>query len=318
MSGAARVTRLAPSPTGGLHLGNARTFLINWVLARQNGWKVAFRIDDLDSPRVRVGADQAAIEDLKWLGLDWDTEVAYQSQRLADYEAALVELAAHGKIYPCKCTRSQIAAQAASAPNEGDHELRYSGRCRPAPSSTFDFHQLKSNGVAWRFRVPDEPVCFEDQVFGSQRVSVGAEVGDFLVANKQGIASYQLAVNLDDSSANITDVVRGDDLLTSTARQILIRRAIGLPEKMNYWHLPLVVGEDGMRLAKRHGATRISELRQLGVSSERIIGWIAYWSGVVKFQAPCSLNEFVAAFDIASLPHNRITFAKEHFDWLTR
>jgi glutamyl-tRNA synthetase len=308
MSGMTRVTRLAPSPTGGLHLGNARTFLINWVLARQNGWQIAFRIDDLDSPRVKAGADQAAIDDLKWLGLDWDTEVDYQSRRLAEYEAALVRLAAEGKIYPCHCTRSQIAARAASAPNEGDHELRYNGNCRPALPKAFDFKELKSTVVAWRLRVSDEPVCFNDHLLGPQQVSVAAEVGDFLVANKQGVASYQLAVNLDDAAAKVTDIVRGDDLLTSTARQILIRRAFEMPEEINYWHLPLVVGEDGMRLAKRHGSLWISELRQQGVRPERIIGLIAHWSGCGGLPAAVSLNEFLSAFDIASLPRTRIKF----------
>ena len=318
MPGTTRVTRLAPSPTGGLHLGNARTFLVNWVLARQNGWRIAFRIDDLDSPRVKSGADQAAIDDLKWLGLDWDTEVDYQSRRLSEYEEALVRLAAEGKIYPCHCTRSQIAARAASAPNEGDHELRYTGNCRPALPKTFDFRELKSTGVAWRLRVPDEPVCFHDHLFGSQRVSVAVEVGDFLVANKQGVASYQLAVNLDDAAAMVTDIVRGDDLLTSTARQILIRRALGMREEMSYWHLPLVVGEDGMRLAKRHGSLRISELRQLGIRPERIISLIAKWSGCEHLPRSISQKEFLDAFKIESLPRARLIFTLDTIAELQR
>ncbi len=312
-----RATRLAPSPTGGLHLGNARTFLVTWTLARQRGWRIAFRIDDLDSPRTKPGADRAAIEDLRWLGLDWDTEIDYQSGRLADYEAALIRLAAAGLIYPCRCTRTQIAARIASAPNEGDHELCYGGFCRPAARQPIDFVSLKSSGVAWRFWTPNETVEFDDQIFGRQRVSVAEEVGDFLVANKQGCASYQLAVNLDDEAAGITDVVRGDDLLSSTARQWLLRRALGLPCELTYWHLPLVVGTDGMRLAKRHGATRISELRDAGVPAVRIIGAIAAWCGLDDGK-PRSAAKFAEDFDIEKLPRQRVVLTGEMLDAIYR
>lgn len=310
-----RVTRLAPSPTGGLHLGNARTFLVNWALARQRDWQIAMRIDDLDSPRVRAGADREALDDLAWLGLDWDTEVDYQTRRLADYEAALVRLAADGAIYPCRCTRSQIAARIASAPNAGDHELRYPGSCRPDERQAFDFADLKNSGWAWRLRVSDRAVEFVDQIFGPQSVSVFDEVGDFLVANKQGCASYQLAVNLDDDFSGVTDIVRGDDLLTSTARQILIRGALGMEKEITYWHLPLVVGEDGMRLAKRHGATRLSELREAGVPAERIIGLLAQWSGLPT-ATPRTAQQFATEFEISQLPHERITLTSQHLEIL--
>lgn len=310
-----RTTRLAPSPTGKLHLGNARTFLINWALAQQRNWRVAVRIDDLDSPRVKAGADQAALADLRWLGLNWDGEVHYQSQRLKEYDQALIRLAEQGQIYPCRCTRSQIASQTASAPNEGDHELRYPGTCRPEQLEVFDFSKLKGTGCAWRLRVDSEPVTLVDEIWGLQKIEVDREVGDFLVANKQGIASYQLAVNFDDRAQMVTDVVRGDDLLTSTARQLLIRRAVGMEETIRYWHLPLVVGPDGLRLAKRHGDTQLSWLRDQGVPVEKIVGLLAYWSGSPEL-VPMSTEEFVEWFRIERFPRSRVTFTRQDQDWL--
>ncbi|MEZ6096349.1 MAG: tRNA glutamyl-Q(34) synthetase GluQRS [Pirellulaceae bacterium] len=273
---------MAPSPTGGLHLGNARTFLINWALARQNNWNVALRIDDLDSPRVKAGADKQALEDLAWLGLDWDTQPLYQSSLVEQYDECLQRLASSGSIYPCRCTRSEIAARAASAPNEGDHELRYGGYCRPERRQAFDYRATRGEGIAWRFRVEvdNQPVKFTDEFCGEQSVSVDREVGDFIVANKQSVASYQLAVNVDDDTQGVTSIVRGDDLLTSTARQRLLRDALGMSLETKYWHLPLVQGDDGLRLAKRHCDTRLGQYRDVGVPRERVIGLIAFWSAL--------------------------------------
>jgi glutamyl-tRNA synthetase len=310
-----RVTRLAPSPTGGLHLGNARTFLINWAIARRRGWRIAFRIDDLDSPRVKPGADRDAVEDLRWLGLDWDSPICRQSDHLAHYQDALQELAAAGRIFPCQCTRSQIAARAASAPNEGDHELRYTGHCRPVDPQAIDFRGRADSGAAWRLRVEPGDVTFHDECQGQCRIRVCDEVGDFLIANKQGIASYQLAVNVDDHLQQVTDVIRGDDLLSSTARQMLIREALGMTENLRYWHLPLVVGKDGLRLAKRHCDTRIGMYRQLGVQPERLIGLIAHWSGRTEL-SPMSVDEFLNWFDIEQLSAARVTFSLRDDEWL--
>ncbi|HXG61223.1 MAG TPA: tRNA glutamyl-Q(34) synthetase GluQRS [Planctomycetota bacterium] len=260
------VGRLAPSPTGSLHLGNARTFLWAWLSARSRGGKVLLRIEDLDTPRVKPGVVEKMIDDLAWLGLDWDGEVVVQSARRAYYRDIHARLG--GRLYPCRCTRADVAA-AQSAPHEGDAEPRYPGTCRT----------YAGPAVCWRFRVDPGPVTFEDRLFGSQSIDVAATVGDFVAAKEPDRPAYQLAVVADDVAQGVTEVVRGDDLLPSTARQILIYRALGATPPA-WAHVPLIVGPDGKRLAKRHGDARIATLRQRGVSPERIVGALAEWSGL--------------------------------------
>lgn len=301
-------TRLAPSPTGGLHLGNARTFLVNWAIARQNNWRIVFRIDDLDSPRVKPGADRQAIADMQWLGLDWDSEPTYQSHNIPIYHQHLVEMAAAGAIYPCRCTRSQIAAACQSAPHADAHELRYPGLCRPAEPRPIDFQKTSADGIAWRFRVTDRSTDFVDQIAGVQSWNVDQHVGDFLVTNKQGIASYQLAVVIDDALAGVDQVIRGDDLLSSTARQILLQSKLGIPS-CQYWHLPIVVGFDGQRLAKRHGGWTIEQYRSAGVSAAKIRGLIARWSGI-ESEEEVSVEDFVRFFDLNRFPRQRVVFTE--------
>jgi len=308
-------TRLAPSPTGALHLGNARTFLVNWALARQQNWRVVLRIDDLDSPRVKPGADEQAIEMLRWLGLEWDGPIAYETRNLGHYSEALQQLADGGWIYPCRCTRSQIAAAAMSAPHIDEHELRYPGTCRPAQQTACEF-QANLPGAAWRLRVPDHEFEFDDGILGRQRWNVQQLVGDFLVTNKQGSAAYQLAVVVDDALQGVTDVVRGADLLGSTPRQIWLHELLGI-KPPNYWHVPLLIGPDGQRLAKRHGGFRLEEYRSLGTPVERVIGLIAWWSGCEELR-PQSLGEFVAGFRLEQLPRKPIVFQPRDHEWLFR
>lgn len=306
-------TRLAPSPTGALHLGNARTFVVNWALARQHGWRVVLRIDDLDSPRVKPGADREAVEMLRWLGLSWDGPIACETGHVADYNAALQRLAAAGWLYPCRCTRSQIAAAALSAPHLDEHELRYPGTCRPAQPEQRPFPGA-DRGVAWRVRVPDRDFTFEDAIAGPQAWNIQHLVGDFLVTNKQGAAAYQLAVVIDDWLQGVTDVVRGSDLLGSTPRQIWLHELLKLPPP-RYWHVPLLVGPDGQRLAKRHGGFRLEEYRKLGVPVERVIGLLAWWSGLSELK-PRRLEEFVDGFTLARLPRDPIVFRPADQEWL--
>lgn len=308
------VTRLAPSPTGSLHLGNARTFLVNWALARQRGWKVVLRVDDLDSPRVKAGADRAALDILAWLGIDWDSGPVYESQFLAAYHQRLDQLARAGAIYPCRCTRSQIAAASLSAPHADEHELRYPGTCRPVDPAPVGFPPQPPGGVAWRFRVPDGMVRCQDQVAGWSEWNVQQHVGDFLVTNKQGIASYQLAVVVDDFLAGVNQVVRGDDLLSSTPRQILLQEQLGIPP-CAYWHLPIVIGADGQRLAKRHGGWTIEGYRAAGVTADRIRGLIGSWSGL-ETRRPLSAGEFLQQWSIDLLPKTRVVFSEADHNWL--
>lgn len=309
-----RKTRLAPSPTGALHLGNARTFIATWALAKQRGWRVVLRIDDLDSPRVKKGADSEAIDILRWLGLDWDEGPVYETDSLEEYSRQLQRLADQGLVYPCTCTRKQIAAASLSAPHAGEHELRYPGTCRPEQPTPFSISSFPPGNVAWRLRVPDETISFDDKFAGLREINVQRQVGDFLVTNKEGVAAYQLACVVDDSLAGMTDVIRGDDLLDSTPRQILLARMLGIPP-VGYWHLPIVVGEDGHRLAKRHGDTTIASYRRGGVSQSRLLGLIGDWCGFGCRQETDSAG-FLSSFSMERMPRDRVVFSESDHQWL--
>ena len=297
-------TRLAPSPTGALHLGNARTFLVNWVLARQQGWKILLRVEDLDGPRVKPETVRESIDILQWLGLDWDEGPVFQTHDLQPYRQALRQLAARGMVYPCRCTRRQILAASLSAPHGDTHELRYPGTCRPVEPTPVAEALLDDPECGWRLRVPEHPSLFDDQFLGPQEWHVQQSVGDFLVATKGGIPSYQLAVVVDDARQQVTCVVRGADLLSSVPRQQLIYAALELQPRPRYWHLPLVVGPDGRRLAKRHGDTRLSTFRAAGVSPDAVIGWLAHTCGVPSRNATGTMtrDEFRDRFDLAVMP----------------
>ncbi len=295
MSQNQRITRLAPSPTGALHLGNAQTFLINWALARRNGWQVHLRIDDLDTPRTKPGAEAQAVEDLQWLGLDWNQGPVRQTDDLHPYFQALDQLQKKNLIYPCTCTRRDIQA-AASAPHDDHHDLRYPGTCRSSGNPS------AAEGAAWRVRVPDEPVDFEDQCLGAQSINVQEQVGDFVVKTKSNLPAYQLAVVVDDAAGGVSDVVRGADLLDSTPRQLWLYRWLGIRPEPRYWHVPLVVGTDGRRLAKRHGDTRIATLRNHGAAPEQVIGLLGGLLGLQDHREPMRLVDFVERLDMAALP----------------
>ena len=302
-------TRLAPSPTGALHLGNARTFLATWLLARQQGWQITLRIEDLDGPRVRAGADAAAIDDLRWLGLDWDDGPLLQSTRAPAHAHAVAQLIAQGNAYPCICTRREVDA-AASAPHADDGAAVYPGTCRGRFASVAQAAAIARRPPAIRFRVPAGAIDWHDGFAGPQRYAdVAGQLGDFVIAKADGTAAYQLAVVVDDAAAGVTHVVRGDDLLDSTPRQILLYRALGLSKAIPaYAHLPLVVGPDGRRLAKRHGDSRLRAFRDRGVPAGRVRQLLARWCGVqVDDRDPIAAQ--LPAFDLAKVPRERIVFS---------
>lgn len=309
------LTRLAPSPTGALHLGNARTFLVNWALARQNSWRVLLRIDDLDGPRVKPEATVQAIEDLRWLGLDWDEGPVTQTADRTPYEAALERLVDRGDAYPCSCTRTQILAASLSAPHAGEHELRYPGTCRPAAADT-GRAALDDPSVAWRLATPDKEVAFDDAFFGPQAFNPQREVGDFLVATKGGQPSYQLATVVDDTRQGVTHIVRGADLLPSTARQLLLYDRLALGPPPTYLHLPLLVGEDGRRLAKRHGDTRVAHYRERGVAAGRVVALLARWCGVDHAPDDVSAAEFIGLLDLSRASRAPAVFTARDDAWL--
>ena len=311
LSGPVQATRLAPSPTGALHLGNARTFLVNWAIARQRGWRVVLRIEDLDTPRVKGGAIEQTIDTLAWLGLDWDEGPTIQSEDLSAYAGAMRTLAARGLVYPCELTRAQIE-RAVSAPNEGDAETPFPRSLRPRISS----RAFEDTGSNWRLVVEPGEVGFVDAFVGARAFDPSREIGDFVVWTKRRCPSYQLAVVVDDAAQGITQVVRGDDLLPSTARQLTLWRALGLGREPTYTHLPLVRGADGRRLAKRHGDTRLITYRERGVSPERVIGLLASWSGLTQTPEPMDAPAFLRAFSLDRMPPTDVTFTPEHDAWL--
>lgn len=265
--------RIAPSPTGLLHLGHARTFWIAHSRAREAGGVLVFRNEDLDGDRVRPEFVEAQLRDLRWFGIEWQEgpdvggpHAPYsQSGRLPRYHDVFERLRRMGMVYPCRCSRKDIA-MAVSAPHAADDEPVYPGTCR----GSGDWAASPGRPVAWRFRVPDgEAIDFEDRGLGPQRFVAGRDFGDFVVVRQDGLPSYQLACTVDDHLMGITEVVRGADLLVSTARQILLYRALGwvVPD---FLHCPLVTDENGVRLAKRHAALALATLREQGRSPESL------------------------------------------------
>jgi glutamyl-tRNA synthetase len=306
-----RITRLAPSPTGALHLGNARTFLINWLMARQCGWKVVLRIEDLDGPRVKAGADRQAIDDLSWLGLDWDVGPIYQSSRAVIYQSAIEELMAAGLAYPCICTRRETDL-AASAPHATDGAAVYPGTCRGRFGSMEQAKKESGRSPAVRFAVPSRIVTFDDALCGEQKIDCST-LGDFVIAKGDGTAAYHLAVVVDDAEMGITDVVRGNDLLESAARHLLLYEAMSLADRVPRWcHLPLVVGGDGLRLAKRHGDTRIETYRKHGVKAGRVGALLAKWCGM-DCGEEITIEQMLERFDLGKVAREAIVFtAADH------
>jgi glutamyl-tRNA synthetase len=265
--------RLAPSPTGYLHLGHARTFWVAQLRAQQFAGTLVLRNEDLDRARCKKEFVVAMTEDLRWFGFQWqegpDCGGAFgpytQSERLHLYRTALEKLKAF--IYPCTCSRKDIL-DALSAPHEGEDEPIYPGTCRPKSPSTINLQP--STRFNWRFRVPDgEMISFADACQGEQRFVAGRDFGDFVLWRHDDIPAYQLAVVVDDAGMRITEVVRGADLLASTARQILLYRALGLAPPA-FYHCPLMTDENGRRLAKRHDALSLRVLRGRGETPESL------------------------------------------------
>lgn len=274
-------------------MGNARTFLATWALARHEGWTVVLRLEDLDLGRVKEGAHDAAVTDLRWLCLDWDGEPLAQSADLAPYREALASLASRGLTFRCDRSRGEIR-NAASAPHLDDGETRYPPELRPAEPWPRTLDDAAGDWRAnHRLRVDDATEEVHDELFGSCRFNPGLEAGDLVVWTKLGVPAYQLAVVVDDARQCVTDVVRGDDLLASAARQQIIAAHLGV-QHARWWHLPLVYGLDGKRLAKRHGSHSLASLREAGIAPERLVGWCAWSLGLTTSRAALSARELVA------------------------
>lgn len=292
------VGRLAPSPTGGLHLGHARTFLIAWLAARQAGGQIVLRIEDLDVSRVRAGATDQAMVDLKWLGLDWDAGPFVQSERGGVYDEVLNRLRAAELVYPCTCTRAEIE-RAASAPHEEEEGPTYPGTC--AHRCAGDAVALGDRPFAWRFRVPSGMVDWDDLVRGQSQADPSRLGGDFLVGRNGLGPSYQLAVVVDDVLMGVNQVIRGDDLVPSTPRQILLHRALGWTPPQ-FGHVPLAVRPDGRRLAKRAGSVKLATLREQGIDPRRLVGILAHSCGWSESIIPSCPADWIDRFELGMVP----------------
>lgn len=300
--------RFAPSPTGDLHLGNLRTALLAWLFTRWANGQFVLRIEDLDQPRVRPGSTERMLTDLRWLGLDWDEgpdcDGPYapytQSERLHIYQYYLKQLQDADLVYPCYCTRAEVA-QAASAPQQGAEDgPRYPGTCRDLTSSQRRRYEANGRKPSLRFRVlAESPVTFNDLLIGEYTQHVHSAVGDFIVQRSDGIFAYQFAVVVDDALMHINQIVRGTDLLSSTARQILLYKALGFPMP-TFAHVPLMLDEQGNRLAKRQQSAGLAPLKEAGKSSQAIVTELAATCGLADKNYPTSPNELVRQYSTSA------------------
>lgn len=298
--------RYAPSPSGDLHMGNLRTALLAWLYARGMDGQFILRIEDLDRPRMRAGATEHMLDDLRWLGLDWDEgpdcggpHAPYtQSQRLDIYHHHLQHLRDADLIYPCYCSRAEIA-QVASAPQEGSSEgPRYPGTCRELTAARR--RQLEASGrrPSLRFRVDDQrTVSFTDLLAGPTSQHVQRSIGDFIVLRSDGIFAYQFTVVVDDGLMQINQVVRGEDLLSSTARQILLFEALGFPVPA-FAHVPLLLDAEGKRMAKRQQSMGLAPLRQAGATPQQVLGQLAASCGLLPPNPPTSPSHLAQQYHL--------------------
>ncbi|WP_336785941.1 tRNA glutamyl-Q(34) synthetase GluQRS [Paenibacillus sp. MMO-177] len=305
--------RFAPTPSGLMHVGNAWAALLAWLQIRSQNGQFVLRMEDIDGPRCRPELALQALADLRWLGLDWDEgpdiggpySPYTQSQRMPLYDEALAKLLASDRLYPCFCSRAELLAVASAPHGLSSEGPAYAGTCRHlTPEQQRERGEVKTPSL--RFKVDeDRVITYEDGIAGTLRFPPGIG-GDFVVRRADGIVSYQLAVVVDDAAMSITDVLRGADLMDSTPRQLLLYEALGLPAP-RFAHVPLLMGEDGKRLAKRHGDTSIAGLKEAGVGPERIIGWLAFLAGQTDSSEPISATELIGYFDQNRVPKEPVT-----------
>ena len=294
--------RFAPSPTGELHLGNLRTALVAWLSARSQGLGFVVRVEDLDRITSSVANERLQLRALASIGLDWDGDVVRQSERFDLYNVALVDLHDRGLTYECFCTRREVR-EAASAPNgPSSFEGAYPGTCRNL--SEADRHRMRAAGrrAALRLCAESAVVSFVDDVCGE----VSATVDDFVLRRNDGVPAYNLAVVVDDAAQNVGEVVRGDDLLATTPRQIFLQGLLGLPTP-RYRHVPLVVGPDGVRLAKRHGAVTISQLVERGIEADDVVALLATSLRLARPGERVVADDLIDRFDVHALPRHAWT-----------
>ena len=282
--------RFAPSPSGRMHLGNVFSALLAWLSAKSKGGEVVLRIEDLDPARSRAEYAEAIMDDLRWLGLEWDRRAEDQSRRGDAYRAALEKLDGLGLLYPCYCSRDQL--HAAAAPHASDGRVIYAGTCRNLTPAQ---RAMKPPTRCLRARVPDRTICFVDGLQGPQAMALQQAWGDFIVRRADGVAAYQLAVVVDDAACGVTEVVRGRDLLSSTPVQLWLYETLGL-EPPAFCHVPMLLAPDGRRLSKRDRALDLGQLRKAW-PPERIVGLLAWRCGLIDRWEDVSPRELAADFD---------------------
>lgn len=299
--------RFAPSPTGELHVGALRTALLAWLQIRRLGGRFVLRVEDLDPDRSKQPLAEGQLRSLREIGLDWDEGPVYQSARTALYDEAVVALEAKGLVYPCFCSRAEIA-RASSAPHgPADDGPRYPGTCRALSEAERREREAAGRRPALRFRVREGVVDFADGILGPIAQDVQATVGDFVVRRMDGAYAYQLAVVVDDDAMGMTHVLRGADLALSTPRQLLIYEALGRPAP-RFFHAPLVRGPDGGKLSKRHGPVGVETLRSLGVPPALVVSELARLCGLPERPSP---RELIDGFDLSLLPGEEIRWSPE-------
>ncbi len=295
--------RLAPSPSGRMHLGNAFSALLAWLGVRSMGGELVLRLEDLDRDRCKSEYSAKLIDDLKWLGLEADIcgEDFYQSRRDAIYEGYLEKLYNLGLIYPCFCSRAEL--HAASAPHASDGRIIYSGACKKLASERIK-ELSKTRRAALRLSLPDEEISFSDGIFGEVSLNLARDCGDIILRRSDGIFAYQLAVVADDGLMGINQVVRGRDLIESTPVQIYLHRLLGFtpPE---FFHVPLLLAPDGKRLAKRERHLDMGALRERYTSQE-LIGLLAHMAEIIEKPEALSPDELIREFSFAKIPKNDI------------
>lgn len=289
------IGRYAPSPTGRLHLGNLRTALLAWLHARLHKGQFLLRMDDLDTPRVVPGSAEQIVQDLQWLGLDWDGEIEWQSQQQTRYQTTLTTLQQQGLVYPCFCSRKDIQ-QAASAPH--GKTAVYPQTCRNLTAFA-QAERAQQKQAALRLQVAGE-IAFTDGIFGPQTEDMSADCGDFIVKRADGLFAYQLAVVLDDAAQGVTDVLRGADLLHVTGRQAWLHELLGFTVPQ-YWHVPLLLDKQGQRLSKRDGSESLAQWQAQGKTSEQVIACLVHSIGLFKSTPAMSANELLEALTLTQL-----------------
>jgi glutamyl-tRNA synthetase len=318
--------RLAPSPTGLMHLGNARTALVAWLSVRAAGGALVWRVEDIDSARSVAGLAEAAEKDLAWLGLDWDESPSLggpyapyvQSKRLERYERALDRLLLAERLFPCGLSRKDLEG-IASAPHTRDAALAYPASLRPSTPAADWLETLRSGGgdaAAVRFLVSDTAIRFEDRLCGTVEENVVATTGDFVVRRRDGVFAYQLAVVVDDLEMAVTEVVRGSDLLDSTARQIQLIEALG-GTRPAYAHIPLVNSASGVKLSKRDEALTLHALREHGIAAPQILGYLAWSIGLLDRPMACSPSDLVALFSWDALSREALSLPPDLIGYLS-